>query len=172
MPRPQPSIRDQLLRLLKETDTPQRTLGRLLARLELPESDPDFKVKWDARTRWVGKVLSTGKDRVTNPTRESLTAIETALRQPGYFKVPPPVPRAAKAEREDRVDGRLAALERKARTLHTRVKALEEFRAVMLSSEDELATALRAEAAARLSRASLDQPSPPQPRKDAGGSQG
>lgn len=80
--RPQPSIGEQLAKLLDETEISQRELGRRLA--GNPKS-PNFTKRWDAQTRWVQKVLGPEVDR---PTDAKLDRVEQAAGRPGFFSRP------------------------------------------------------------------------------------
>lgn len=92
--RPQPTIGQQLAKLLVVTDISQRELGRRLT--AGATNDPEYRDRWDAQTRWVQKVI---KGKVSRPTNRKLDAIELAAERPGYFKRPVrPSPQAKEDE--------------------------------------------------------------------------
>jgi transcriptional regulator with XRE-family HTH domain len=114
MPRPQPTIGEQLAALLADTGLSQRELARRIA-LEEGRDGDDFKKAWDAWLRWLPKVLRPdAKGGVRNPTRKRLDLVERAAGRDGYFTIPVRPPRAAEEEWRARIERRLQEVEEQA----------------------------------------------------------
>jgi transcriptional regulator with XRE-family HTH domain len=115
MPRPQPTIGEQLAALLADTGLSQRELARRIA-LEEGRDGDDFKKACGrlAPLAPEGAAARLAKGGVRNPTRKRLDLVERAAGRDGYFTIPVRPPRAAEEEWRARIERRLQEVEEQA----------------------------------------------------------